>query len=95
MSDGFYNSNIKSCPFCNGRASLIYEKHEGYIINCDNCDACSSVYEDKDECIDAWNKRYIDKIIMSLCKMIKVISITVGITSIMFCIIIAIVFKGV
>ena len=31
------NIKLKSCPFCGGHATMIYDNQEGYYIYCDDC----------------------------------------------------------
>lgn len=38
------NIKLKSCPFCSGHATMIYDNQEGYYIYCDDC--CRLLYYD-------------------------------------------------
>lgn len=65
------HQEILSCPYCGSKAKLETgsksnglgeEWHKTYDIICENilCIAhpdCPKVYEDKQECIEAWNRR--------------------------------------
>ncbi|MCA9330125.1 Lar family restriction alleviation protein, partial [Candidatus Saccharibacteria bacterium] len=50
---------VKPCPFCGGKADVL-ENAWGYYINCSKCrkgDSCLSGFYEKQEAIEAWNKR--------------------------------------
>ena len=45
---------VKPCPFCGGdsRVSLCKE-----MVQCDNCNTTTDVYDTKKEAVEAWNRR--------------------------------------
>lgn len=53
---------LKPCPFC-GRTAKLYTSTDGkyYWVSCTN-DECGSCKPTKEEAIDAWNKRYDEKL---------------------------------
>jgi Lar family restriction alleviation protein len=55
-----YNKELKTCPFCGSKASLLSGLEAHYILCC-NCDCTAAIvarsYPSSDEAIDAWNRR--------------------------------------
>lgn len=49
---------LKPCPFC-GSTNAIERETVTYqwVCLCDNCGASTAVYDEKDEAIEAWNRR--------------------------------------
>jgi hypothetical protein len=45
------------CPFCGGTAKLI-EEHDHYWISHDDCPVDIGAFEDADDLVEAWNRRY-------------------------------------
>lgn len=62
-------SELKPCPFCGGEVEI--EIHEDiarrikYGVECRNADCdvqpLTAWYADKDECVEAWNRRAKDE----------------------------------
>lgn len=52
---------VKPCPFCGGQAQIYDFKDGRYLVECINpdCDVYpyTSTHYDKQEAIDAWNRR--------------------------------------
>ena len=52
---------LKPCPFCGGMTKLLGEQlpvgSTFYFVQCLKCYSKSGYYIDKQEAIDAWNKR--------------------------------------
>ena len=48
---------LKLCPFCGGKALIHTYFDEGYVIECNHCDAKSAGKESIEEAIEAWNTR--------------------------------------
>lgn len=52
---------LKPCPFCGGKAyGYTVQTKEIFTeyIHCERCNACSDVYETKQQAIEAWNTRH-------------------------------------
>ena len=52
-------AELKRCPFCGGRASLIL-KGGSYFVKCNWCPGAvitDFVHQSKEEAIEAWNRR--------------------------------------
>lgn len=53
---------LKSCPFCGGKAELIktsgYSGNHYYYVRCFGCGIQTMQYSNKDVAADIWNKRY-------------------------------------
>ena len=50
-------SELKKCPFCAGRASIIQNHLNYYIVVCEKCFARTNEMRFKCKAIDAWNQR--------------------------------------
>ena len=54
------SEELKSCPYCGGKAVIrntqIEDKKE-YIIGCENCGILSGLCNDRQKIIDKWNAR--------------------------------------
>lgn len=52
---------LKPCPFCGGTAGTIgdsvVEEDPAFWVRCWECGAETSVYNTKEEAIEAWNRR--------------------------------------
>lgn len=54
---------LKPCPFCGGEAGFIepiYVRSEAdypYVIECSQCGIQTSIYNNQDQAIAAWNRR--------------------------------------
>jgi Lar family restriction alleviation protein len=47
---------LKKCPFCGGEAELdLFYKTP--LVQCKDCGVESAMYDNKQQAIDAWNKR--------------------------------------
>lgn len=53
------NIKLKSCPFCGGHATMIYDNQEGYYIYCDDCCIMTGNSFDKEKIINTWNNRVV------------------------------------
>ena len=52
------NKELKSCPFCGGKAYIVKGKgYYAYWIKCYDCRVETEAYEFEDEAIEVWNKR--------------------------------------
>ena len=54
---------LKPCPFCGGKAKILNEYSvgfEAYYAWCENCRYSSSIYDDKTDAVEAWNRRTND-----------------------------------
>lgn len=54
---GTVEVNLKPCPFCGGRATLVYDNQEGYQIYCDDCKIMTPENFDKEKIVGMWNRR--------------------------------------
>ena len=52
-------SELKPCPFCGGRAIMVYLQYSGYrYVRCEGeCCEQSMTYETTEEAIYKWNRR--------------------------------------
>lgn len=50
-------SELKKCPFCAGRASVMQNHLNQYIVVCDKCYARTDATKFKGKAIAAWNQR--------------------------------------
>lgn len=55
-------TELKSCPFCGGKAKLIRRPiDEDYYVKCENagwsCNATTLFYNNEEDAIEEWNKR--------------------------------------
>lgn len=53
-------SELKKCPFCAGRASVMQNHLNQYIVVCDKCYARTDATKFKGKAIAAWNQRRND-----------------------------------
>lgn len=56
-------TNLKPCPFCGGKASLVYLEPVSWVV-CQKCGAVSAMARDsyevgdsKEKAAEAWNRR--------------------------------------
>ena len=45
------------CPFCNGKANVKDMRGFTYFVECKECKASTGMFVDKNEAVDAWNRR--------------------------------------
>ena len=48
---------LKSCPFCGGKAEIRETMHYGFFVMCKRCLTSSDNYKDEDFAIQHWNSR--------------------------------------
>lgn len=62
-------TDMKHCPFCGGKATLLYVGDSTWQVICDKCGSCSDYYDEEwepdnqpegKEAIKAWNTRQIE-----------------------------------
>lgn len=54
------NIELKTCPFCGGKAEvkiIAYHYKEWHKVMCIICGAGTRLYSDEDQCIYSWNER--------------------------------------
>lgn len=58
---------LKPCPFCGGKATLVYDGDKTWQVICDDCGSCSDFYYEEwspdnppEGTIKAWNTRHIE-----------------------------------
>ena len=56
------SEKLKPCPFCGGEALLWEIKDcDCYRVFCTKCPCCMGINLEKDEAIEAWNRRVDDE----------------------------------
>ena len=50
--------NLKTCPFCGGKAELRAYTLTTQFVQCSVCRSCSEAHLNDKDAIKAWNKRY-------------------------------------
>lgn len=62
-------TDMKPCPFCGGKATLLYVGDSTWQVICDKCGSCSDYYNEEwepdnqpegKEAIKAWNTRQVE-----------------------------------
>lgn len=56
---------LKSCPFCNGRAKINHIKK--YSVECESCHARTGLYDHLRVAIWAWNRRTYNRFPVGTC----------------------------
>ena len=55
---------LKTCPFCGGKASVCEAEAEGkifFMVACEDCGVSTAGSDNEAEVITAWNKRAYDE----------------------------------
>ena len=52
---------LKTCPFCGGKASVCEAEAEGTMFFCEDCGVSTAGSDNEAEVITAWNKRAYDE----------------------------------
>lgn len=55
-----YSKKLKQCPFC-GSDNVGMTYHDGFFVNCYNCNTGQTSVGSEQECVDKWNTRYTPK----------------------------------
>ena len=48
---------LKRCRFCGGEARLYEGSIPSFRIGCIKCDIQTSLFNDQEKCVEAWNRR--------------------------------------
>lgn len=57
---------LKSCPFCGGKAKLskFNDANPDYFVCCEKCGSSTRAHEDSKEAIKVWNRRVNEWLIL-------------------------------
>lgn len=50
-------TELKRCPFCGGTEIIVDNDQGLYFVYCEQCVCQTTLYRDKENAIEAWNRR--------------------------------------